>query len=205
VFAFETWRIPHPDRLYWRMVRLAYGVLGLLLLPLAGSLFGLEIPVQPALYGVTHHGAFAAVLMLLLLNMRLRDMRLAAEQFRQDAALAVLQAEQERQHRQEQEQLLAMLAHEVKNPLAVIAMVVGSQDKTPRMLQQAGQAVQEVKTIIDQSLMLEHIGRDRAAEPQSLDVTAVLADITELLPTLTDRLRLPSMVTLSLVADPLFF
>jgi signal transduction histidine kinase len=205
VFAFETWRIQHPDRLYWRMVRLAYGVLGLLLLPLAGSLFGLEIPVQPALYGVTHHGAFAAVLMLLLLNMRLRDMRLAAEQFRQDAALAVLQAEQERQHRQEQEQLLAMLAHEVKNPLAVIAMVVGSQDKTPRMLQQAGQAVQEVKTIIDQSLMLEHIGRDRAAEPQSLDVTAVLADITELLPTLTDRLRLPSMVTLSLVADPLFF
>jgi signal transduction histidine kinase len=84
-------------------------------------------------------------------------------------------------------------------------MVVGSQDKTPRMLQQAGQAVQEVKTIIDQSLMLEHIGRDRAAEPQSLDVTAVLADITELLPTLTDRLRLPSMGTLSLVADPLFF
>jgi signal transduction histidine kinase len=38
-----------------------------------------------------------------------------------------------------------------------------------------------------------------------VDVTTVLADITELLPTLTDRLQIPFGAAPSLMADPLFF
>jgi signal transduction histidine kinase len=205
VFALEVWRMRHPDRWYWRMVRLVYGVLGLMLLPLVGSLFGMEIPVQPALYGVTLHGAYGAVLMLLLLNMRLRQERQQAEQFRQDAALALLQAEQEREHRQEQDQLLAMLAHEIKNPLAVISMVVGAQDKTARMLQQAGQAVQEVKSIIDQSLTLEHVTRERIPVLSSLNMADVLADIAERLPELGDRLHTEGLEGAGITADALWF
>lgn len=205
VFAVETWRMQHPDRLYWGMVRAVYGLLGLMLLPLVGSLFGLEIPVQPALYGVTLHGAYGAVLMLLLLNMRLRQERQQAEQFRQDAALALLQAKQEREHRQEQDQLLAMLAHEIKNPLAVISMVVGAQDKTARMLQQAGQAVQEVKSIVDQSLTLEHVTRERIPVLSSLNMADVLADIAERLPELGDRLHTEGLEGAGITADALWF
>jgi signal transduction histidine kinase len=205
VFALEVWRMHHPDRWYWRMVRLVYGVLGLMLLPLVAALFGMEIPVQPALYGVTLHGAYGAVLMLLLLNMRLRQERQQAEQFRQDAALAQLQAAQEREHRQEQDQLLAMLAHEIKNPLAVIAMVVGSQEKTPRMLQQAGQAVQEVKSIVDQSLALEHVTRERAPQVSPLNVADVLADVADRLPELGDRLHTEGLEGTSIAADALWF
>jgi signal transduction histidine kinase len=205
VFAVETWRMQHPDRLYWGMVRAVYGLLGLMLIPLVASLFGLEIPVQPALYGVTLHGAYGAVLMLLLLNMRLRQERQQAEQFRQDAALALLQAEQEREHRQEQDQLLAMLAHEIKNPLAVISMVVGAQDKTARMLQQAGQAVQEVKSIVDQSLTLEHITRERIPVLSSLNMADVLADIAERLPELGDRLHTEGLEGAGITADALWF
>ena len=205
VFAVETWRMQHPDRLYWGMVRAVYGLLGLMLIPLVASLFGLEIPVQPALYGVTLHGAYGAVLMLLLLNMRLRQERQQAEQFRQDAALALLQAEQEREHRQEQDQLLAMLAHEIKNPLAVISMVVGAQDKTARMLQQAGQAVQEVKSIVDQSLTLEHVTRERIPVLSSLNMADVLADIAERLPELGDRLHTEGLEGASITADALWF
>ncbi len=205
VFAVEVWRMRHPDRWYWRMVRLVYGVLGLMLLPLVASLFGVDIPVQPALYGVTLHGAYGAVLMLLLLNMRLRQERQQAEQFRQDAALAQLQAAQEREHRQEQDQLLAMLAHEIKNPLAVISMVVGAQDKTPRMLQQAGQAVQEVKSIVDQSLALEHITRERTPLVSALNVADVLADVSERLPELGDRLNAEGLEGVSITADALWF
>jgi two-component system, sensor histidine kinase LadS len=204
VFALETWRIQHPDRLYWGLVRAVYGLLGLMLLPLVGALFGLEIPVQPALYGVTLHGAYGAVLMLLLLNMRLRQERQQAEKFRQDAALAVLQAQQERHHRQEQDQLLAMLAHEIKNPLAVISMVVGAQDKTPRMLQQAGQAVQEVKSIVDQSLSLAHITLEREPERQAVDIADFLADVSDALPDLPDRLHTEGLDGVTLHADALW-
>lgn len=205
VFAVETWRIQHPDRLYWGLVRGVYGLLGLMLLPLVASLFGLEIPVQPALYGVTLHGAYGAVLMLLLLNMRLRKDRQQAEQFRQDAALAVLQAQQERQHRQEQDQLLAMLAHEIKNPLAVIAMVVGAQDKTPRMLQQAGQAVQEVKSIVNQSLSLAHITLERESVRQAVNMADFLADVSDALPDLPDRLHTEGLDGVTIHADALWF
>jgi signal transduction histidine kinase len=205
VFAVETWRMQHPDRLYWGMVRAVYGLLGLMLLPLVASLFGLEIPVQPALYGVTLHGAYGAVLMLLLLNMRLRQERQQAEQFRQDAALAVLQAQQERHHRQEQDQLLAMLAHEIKNPLAVISMVVGAQDKTPRMLQQAGQAVQEVKSIVDQSLSLAHISLEREPVRQAVNVADFLADVSDTWPDLPDRLHTEGLGAVKIHADALWF
>jgi len=204
VFAVETWRMQHPDRLYWAMVRVVYGLLGLMLFPLVGALFGLEIPVQPALYGVTLHGAYGAVLMLLLLNMRLRQQRQQAEKFRQDAALAVLHAQQERHHRQEQDQLLAMLAHEIKNPLAVISMVVGAQDKTPRMLQQAGQAVQEVKSIVDQSLSLAHITLEREPERQAVDMADFLADVSDALPDLPDRLHTEGLDGVTLHADALW-
>ncbi len=205
VFAIEVWRMRHPDLWYWRMVRLVYGVLGLMLLPLVAALFGMEIPVQPALYGVTLHGAYGAVLMLLLLNMRLRQERQQAEQFRQDAALAQLQAAQERAHRQEQDQLLAMLAHEIKNPLAVISMVVGAQDKTPRMLHQANQAVQEVKSIVDQSLALEHVTRERTPLISTLNVADVLADLSERLPALGDRLNVEGLEGITITADALWF
>ena len=205
VFAVETWRMRHPDRLYWGLVRSVYGLLGLMLLPLVASLFGLEIPVQPALYGVTLHGAYGAVLMLLLLNMRLRKDRQQAEQFRQDAALAVLQAQQERHHRQEQDQLLAMLAHEIKNPLAVIAMVVGAQDKTPRMLQQAGQAVQEVKSIVDQSLSLAHITLEREPVRQAVNMADFLAEVSDALPDLPDRLHTEGLDGVTVHADALWF
>ena len=205
VFAAETWRMHHPDRIYWRMVRMVYGVLGLMLLPLVAALFGWEIPVRPALYGVTLHGAYGAVLMLLLMNMRLRQERQQAEQFRQDAALATLQAQQERHHRQEQDQLLAMLGHEIKNPLAVIAMVVGAQDKTPRMLQQAGQAVQEVKSIVDQSLSLAHITREREPVHLSVNMADFLADASDTLIDLTDRLHTEGLEGVSVHVDALWF
>lgn len=205
VFAIETWRIQHADRLYWRMVRIVYGILGVMLLPLVASLFGLQIPVRPALYGVTLHGAYGAILMLLLLNMRLRQERQEAEQLRQDTALALLQAHQERHHRHEQDQLLAMLAHEIKNPLAVISMVVGAQEKTPRMIQQAGQAVQEVKSIVDQSLSLEHITLERAQDLRNVDMADFLADISEMLPDLTDRLHTEGMANANIWADALWF
>jgi two-component system, sensor histidine kinase LadS len=205
VFAAETWRMQHPDRVYWRMVRVVYGVLGLMLLPLVAALFGWEIPVRPALYGVTLHGAYGAVLMLLLMNMRLRQERQQAERFRQDAALAVLQAQQERHHRQEQDQLLAMLAHEIKNPLAVIAMVMGAQDKTPRMLQQAGQAVQEVKSIVDQSLSLEHITHEREPMRQAVYMADFLADACDTLTDLPDRLHTQGLEDAAIQADALWF
>jgi signal transduction histidine kinase len=143
--------------------------------------------------------------MLLLLNMRLRKDRQQAEQFRQDAALAVLQAQQERHHRQEQDQLLAMLAHEIKNPLAVIAMVVGAQDKTPRMLQQAGQAVQEVKSIVDQSLSLAHITLEREPVRQAVNMADFLAEVSDALPDMPDRLHTEGLDGVTVHADALWF
>ena len=106
-----------------RWVVVGFYTLLLLILIIAG-LTGLgwaesgEVP----LYLVQAHGLLTAFLMLLMLQYRAH----IQQKFQRDAAIALEQsqllARQERGIREEQEKLLAMLAHELKTPLAVMSL-----------------------------------------------------------------------------------
>lgn len=106
-----------------RWVVVGFYTLLLLILILAaltglGLAKGGEIP----LYLVQAHGLLTAFLVLLMLQYRAH----VQQKYQRDAAITLeqsqLQARQERGIREEQEKLLAMLAHELKTPLAVMSL-----------------------------------------------------------------------------------
>lgn len=69
--------------------------------------------------------------------------------------------EQEHQHRIEQTQFMAMLAHELKTPLSVIRMTMDSKSTSPELLSHARQAVIDINNIIDRCLLSEKLADDQ--------------------------------------------
>ena len=95
----------------------------LLILLIAGLTgLGLAKGGEVPLYVVQAHGLVTAFLVLLMLQYRAH----IQQKHQRDTAIALeqsqLQARQERGIRQEQEQLLTMLAHELRTPLAIMSM-----------------------------------------------------------------------------------
>jgi PAS domain S-box-containing protein len=65
--------------------------------------------------------------------------------------------EQERQSRIEQSQFMAMLTHELKTPLAVIRMTLGSKEISPDMLFHSQRAVTDMNNIVERCLQSERL------------------------------------------------
>lgn len=128
-------------------------------LPGLGIINGTEI----SLYIVQLHGLVTAFLVLLLLQYRAhvihqRQRRVAIELDR-----SLMQTQQERLIREEQEKLLTMLAHELKTPLAVMGMRL---DENARGAPQIRQAIRDMNSVIErcqQTLLLS----DKQLTPQS--------------------------------------
>ena len=66
--------------------------------------------------------------------------------------------EREQLRRREQSQFLHMLMHELKTPLSIISMALGVRDNKAQNLQLAGQAVQDMKAIIDRCVDADRVG-----------------------------------------------
>lgn len=66
--------------------------------------------------------------------------------------------EREQLRRREQSQFLHMLMHELKTPLSIIAMALGMRENKAQNLQLAGQAVQDMKAIIDRCVDADRVG-----------------------------------------------
>ena len=85
-----------------------------------------------------------------------------------------IQLEQDREARKDQEQLLAMLTHELKTPLATMSMrldplAVGSDDMR--------RAIREMNGVIERCLQTNRLGnRGLEVLPQTLDVSALARD-----------------------------
>ncbi len=97
---------------------LLLGVMMIAVLPGLALTSGGEIP----LYIVQAHGLFTAFLIMVMLQYRDRVMRKKQNDLSLNLERSVMQAEHEKQMREEQEKLLSMLAHELKTPLATVQM-----------------------------------------------------------------------------------
>jgi PAS domain S-box-containing protein len=65
---------------------------------------------------------------------------------------AELQLDQERQKRLGQSKFLSMLTHELKTPLSVIRMVIGSQTPSPLLIEHAERAIRDMNDVIERCL-----------------------------------------------------
>lgn len=139
-------------------------------LPGLGLMKGGEVP----LYVVQAHGLLTAFLILLMLQYRAyiqqkqqRETSLALERTQ-------LQAQQERSIREEQEKLLAMLAHEIKTPLATMHMRL---DATAQGSREIRQAIRDMNAVIERCLQTAQLSdRQLQAHLSRVDLVDVVRE-----------------------------
>lgn len=134
-------------------------------LPALGITSGHEI----GLYIVQVHGLVTAFLILLMLQYRGHIIRKQQQEIAMALDISQMQARQERTIRQEQEKLLAMLAHELKTPLATIHMRLDAQSNGSH---QINQAIQDMNSVIERCLQTSQLD-DRQIVPQIQNVDAI--------------------------------
>ncbi len=149
---------------------LLLGVLAVAAVPGLGLSAGGEVP----LYLVQAHGLITAFLILVMLQYRAHVMN----RRQRDTALALerseLQARQEREIRQEQEKLLAMLAHELKTPLATMHLRLDAAASGSREIRQA---MRDMDGVIERCLQTARLGdRQLVAHRTAVDVAALVRD-----------------------------
>lgn len=176
IFA-ECWkqqgRTPRP--LLPRSMVLGFYVLILAILVLA-SLPGLGLAAgkEIAIYLVQAHGLASGFLVLMMLQYRARVLQKIQYQSQQQWERLNIQAEQDRQVRQEQEQLLTMLTHELKTPLATMHMRLDLHSKGAADIQRA---IRDMNGVIERCLQAAQLGdQGLPVHMTSFDLTALLDD-----------------------------
>lgn len=108
-------------------------------------------------------GPLATLLALqLMLSKRMRSMQTQLHQAALETERAHTTAQQERAEREQQRHFLSMLTHELKTPLSVIRMRLGSKAPTARMQTHAKQAVENIDAIVERCALVSQID-DKAA------------------------------------------
>lgn len=146
-------------------------VLMLASLPGLGLTVGGEIP----LYVVQIHGLVTAFLVLMLLQYRAYVMQKQQRQTALALERSLLQTQQERTIREEQEKLLAMLAHELKTPLATMHMRLDARSSGAREIKMA---IRDMNGVIDRCLQMTQLGdKQLVARRESCNLVDLVRDV----------------------------
>lgn len=129
---------------------------------------------EVSLYAVQTHGLIVGLLILLMLlyrnhvrNKQQSEVALALERTQ-------LQAQQERMIRTEQEKLLAMLAHELKTPLATMHMRLDAHSPSTVAIKHA---IRDMNAVIDRCLQTAQLGDQRmVARMEPVDLTGLVRE-----------------------------
>lgn len=124
---------------------------------LALFVVGIFEPAGFLIYIVFMHGLITGVVMTVVLQ--LRSWRMDARRVQALADLTVVEqrAAQERQQRLEQNRFLGMLTHELKTPLSVIRLVLGSKAPAPALVAHAERAARDMNAVIERCLQAEQL------------------------------------------------
>jgi signal transduction histidine kinase len=124
-------------------------------------------PHPMVLYGGFAHAVMDGIVMFVILQIRARRMRTEQNQTTLELRLSQQQAVTEKRHREEQSQLFAMLAHEMKTPLATLRMWMEVGQLTPKAMERA---IADMNQVIERCV---HTGQlvDQGLQPnwQSVD------------------------------------
>ena len=152
-----------------------YTLLNLILVMAGLTGLGLVKGGEVPLYVVQAHGLITAFLVLLMLQYRAhikqkhqRDNALKLEQ-------SLLQTLQERSIREEQEKLLAMLAHELKTPLATMSMRLDANAPAGREMRRA---IRDMNSVIERCQQTAQFSdRQLQANKHSVDLTELIQEV----------------------------
>jgi len=176
VLLCKAWSPSAPERTTMsRPVVIGFYALFLVLLVFAGLTgLGLLGGSEIGLYIVQLHGLVTALLVLVMLLYRARVMQKQQQQTTLALERSQLLALHESQLREEQEKLLAMLAHELKTPLATMHMRLDANAVGNREIRQAIRDMNGVIERCQQTLQLS----DRQLEPhtETVDMVDVVKD-----------------------------
>ena len=170
-------------------------ILMLASLPGLGWVQGTEV----GLYVVQLHGLASAFLLLLMLLYRAH----VKNKHQQETALTLKsiqeQAIQEKSFRQEQEQLLTMLAHELKTPLATMQMRL---DPSTRGIEQIQRSIRDMNGVIERCVQTTQLSDKRlVAHPQTCDLVKLVSDVAASV-VQAQRIQLALPKALLLQTDP---
>jgi two-component system, sensor histidine kinase LadS len=155
------------------------------------SLLGWVDPREWSLYVLILHGLIAGVFMAGVLFVRVQrqtaqhqQVRWQLDRTREDMAL-------EQRRRQEQSQFLHMLMHELKTPLSVVALALGTRGQQQKNLDLASRAVQDMKAILDRCVQADKLGEVALdLRSEEIDLAALVNNSAAATPRLNERYAL---------------
>ncbi len=142
---------PVPEespRLSRRYLVVAYSLMLIILWNATLPAFG-WLPSPPwSMYSAIAYGVVSGAILLSVLRARARYFDAAHREAQVQLALTAQAVQQERKIRQEQEQFLTMLTHEMTNALATAHLAIGSLDQSSPMRARGYRAVDSIRDIV---------------------------------------------------------
>lgn len=140
------------------IVVLLYGVILLSLVSFTLTLMGIGDGFDFALAAVLVRGLLIGILMVIFLQIRANHQERLHARAMTELAISQEHARQERLYREDQEQLFAMLAHELKTPLATVRMLVMNHTPEGEAIQHA---VHDMTEVIERCLQAGQLSDQR--------------------------------------------
>jgi signal transduction histidine kinase len=128
-------------------------VLGVSIMPSLGLLEG----TMMSIYGVLLYGLLSGLFMTTLLIVRSRQMERLRREQANHLFLSREQLAIETRRRQDQSQLLNMLMHELKTPLAVIDLALTDRAATDKAQGYVGRAIDNMKSILNRCVQTDRL------------------------------------------------
>jgi len=144
-------------------------------LPYLGQIVGTEFSAS----GFVYYAIFSSLNIAVLMDLRARQLRKAHTQMARDLALSEQQVLIEKNRHEESTQLLTMLMHELKNPLAVIDLAQQTSEDA-HAKDYVSRNVSIIRNVLDQCLSADRLSDGKInIQKQNVDVIEVIDDITD--------------------------
>ncbi|WVN40961.1 7TM-DISM domain-containing protein [beta proteobacterium MWH-UniP1] len=181
VFTAKGWRLRQPDQppLVPRWLVFMYFAANLLVL-LAGALPGLGLASGGAysIYVGLAHGIINGAFAVGILQYRSYLLSQKRAALAMELTMAQQEVQQERAFREERERLLAMLAHELRTPLATVRLLVGEQQLNEESIRQIKRSVAEMSLVIERSVQVNQLDESKLTPDISeIDAVGEISDI----------------------------
>jgi len=155
-------------------------------LPYLGQMAGSEFSAN----GLVYYALISGLAMTFLLQLRANQQRKANVQIEQELALSTQQVAFEKIRREEQNQMLTMLMHELKNPLAVIDLAQQtSEDDDAKSY--VSRNVTIIRNVLDRCMNADRLSDGRITiQKHKVDLVELIDDLVEQDPSTERRLEL---------------
>lgn len=142
-------------------------------LPYLGKMAGSEFSAN----GLVYYALISGLTMTFLLQLRANQQRKANVQIEQDLALSTQQVAFEKIRREEQNQLLTMLMHELKNPLAIIDLAQHASDEVTAK-DYINRSVLTIRNVLDQCMSADRLSDGKLSiQKQNVELLELIDDL----------------------------